>query len=195
MISINNHKQMELFDPWDFLSPKRRQMLDQSWPGFFQKKILPELPVLEVKPFFSSDFGRPTKELYTVLGALVLQQMRDLTDEETIDQLSFNIQWHYALKITEESDAAKYMCAKTLWSMRMIMIENNLDTVLFERVAKMLADVFDVTHFLTGLPENKSTDRKPFDNAINELGRLYLAPDKIPLEFGNLDSATIDVSK
>jgi hypothetical protein len=63
-----------------FLSPKRRELLDQSWAGLFQKELLCELPVGEVTSFFNDDFDRPTKELHTVLGALVLQQTHDLTD-------------------------------------------------------------------------------------------------------------------
>ena len=47
------------------------------------KYILCELPVYKVAPYFSDGMGRPTKELYTALGVLVLQQMLDLTDEET----------------------------------------------------------------------------------------------------------------
>mgnify|MGYP001029006501 CR=1 FL=1 len=110
MIRIKDQKQNNLFDPWSFLSPKRRRLLDQSWAGLFQKELLCELPVGKVAPFFNDDFGRPTKELYSVLGALVLQQTHDLSDEETVNQLSFNIQWHYALNITEESDSAN-ICA------------------------------------------------------------------------------------
>lgn len=109
MIHIKDQKQNDLFDPWSFLSPKRRELLDQSWAGLFQKELLSELLVGKVAPFFNDGFGRPTKELYTVLGALVLQQAHGLTDNETVNQLSFNIQWHYALNITEESDSGKYM--------------------------------------------------------------------------------------
>jgi len=36
MITIKDHKQQELFDPWAFLSPKRRQILDEGWPGLFR---------------------------------------------------------------------------------------------------------------------------------------------------------------
>ena len=114
MIHIKDHKQKNLFDPWGFLGPKRRELLDQSWAGLFQKELLCELPVAKVASFFTDGFGRPTKELYTVLGALVLQQAHDLTDEETVNQVAFNTQWHYALNITEESDSAKYLCPKTL---------------------------------------------------------------------------------
>lgn len=48
--------------------------------------------------------GRPTKELYSIIGALVLQQMHDLSDEQTVSQMAFNQQWHYALDITDPSD-------------------------------------------------------------------------------------------
>ena len=54
MIRIANHKQEHLFDPWDFLSPIRRQMLEQSWAELFRKDILCELPVTEPAPFLTA---------------------------------------------------------------------------------------------------------------------------------------------
>ena len=89
-------------------------MLDEGWPGLFREHLLNELPVEKIVPFFREDFGRPSKELYTLLGVLLFQQTMDLNDIDTIEQLSFNIQWHYALNITEESDNAKYINEKTL---------------------------------------------------------------------------------
>jgi hypothetical protein len=97
-----------------------------------------------VFPFFSTYMGRPTKELYALLGAILFQQIFDLTDEETVNQMAFNIQWHYALDIPEESDGAKYVSLKTLWSMRYIVTDNDLDSVLFEKVTDTLAKAFQV---------------------------------------------------
>ena len=94
MIKLNDHNQLPLFAPWEFLSPKRRTLLDQSWAGLFREEILRTLPVDELKSSFSEVTGRPTKDLYTMLGVLALQQAPDLTDEETVFQLAFNIQWH-----------------------------------------------------------------------------------------------------
>jgi hypothetical protein len=62
MIRIKDQNQGVLFDPWHFLSPKRRDLLDQSWAGLFQKELLCELPVDEVAASFKEDRGRPTKE-------------------------------------------------------------------------------------------------------------------------------------
>lgn len=144
MIRTRDHKTAYVFDPWHFLGQKRRKLMDTSWAALFREHILCELPVNKVAPFFNDTFGRPTKELYTALGVLLLQQIHDLTDEDTVSQLAFNLQWHYALDIVEESDEAKYLCAKTLWSLRDLVIENHLDEVLFERTTEVLAKVFNV---------------------------------------------------
>jgi len=144
MRRINDRKQQHLFDPWYFLSPKRRLMLDQQSPGIFRDHILNLLPVDKFALAFPSDQGRPTKELYTVLGALALQQFHNLTDKQVVEQLSFNIQWHYALNISEESDQAKYICEKTLWSMRQYAAQLEIDVDVFDAVADALADMFKV---------------------------------------------------
>ena len=144
MITVKNHKQADLFDPWAHLGPKRRKLLDQSWAGLFREHILQELPVDELTPFFREDFGRPTKELYTVMGALLLQQAHDLTDEETIAEVAFNEQWHYALNITSESDEAKYICPKTLYNAHRLFMDHNLAEVVFDKIAAKLAQVFEV---------------------------------------------------
>lgn len=187
MIRIKNQKQMELFDPWAYLGLKRRKLLDQSWAGLFQKEILCELPVKEFVPFFDKTFGRPSKELYTVLGVLVLQQSLDLTDEETISQLAFNIQWHYALNITEESDTAKYMAPKTLWNMRSIAIENQLDSILFDNIANKLALVFKVN------TDNQRLDSVHIKSNMQRLGRIRIFSNSIHKFLKNLKRAHKDI--
>jgi len=144
MFHIKDRKTGQLFDQWRYLGPKRRKRLDESWAGLFREKLLPELPVERMMPFFSSTMGRPSKELYAMLGAILFQQTFDLTDEETVSQMAFNIQWHYALDIPEESDAIKYLSSKTLWSQRNIVTDNDLDTLLFEQITDTLAKVFKV---------------------------------------------------
>lgn len=168
MIWIKNHKQQDLFDPWSFLSPKRRKLLDQSWAGLFREELLCELPVNEFASNFIEDFGRPTKELHTVLGALVIQQTQDSTDEETVSQLAFNIQWHYALNITEESDSAKYISTKTLWTMRDLVYQNDLDEVLFENITDKLAKVFQVN------TDNQRIDSVHIKSNMKRLGRISI---------------------
>lgn len=173
MRKIKNHKQMYLINPWDYLGPKRQKMLEESWAGLFQKEILTSLPVDKFAPYFDKSFGRPTKELHTVLGALVLQQSFDLTDMETVEQLAFNIQWHYALNIADESDSEKYMCPKTLWSMRNIVATNNLDGAIFEDITSNLAEAFKVD------PTHQRLDSTHIKSNMKRLGRIGIFTEAI----------------
>lgn len=168
MIRIKNHKQRQLFDPWRHLSPKRRRMLDEDWPGLFREHLLEELPVDQMLPHFTDGVGRPSKELHTVLGVLLLQQTMDLTDKATIEQLCFNIQWHYALNIPEESDDAKYISEKTLYSMRQVMIDNHLDETMFDAISDKLAMVFGVD------TKDQRIDSVHIKSNMRRLGRITI---------------------
>jgi len=166
MIHTRDHKTSYIFDPWHFLGEKRRKLMDQSWAGLFREHILCELPVEKLAPHFSDTMGRPTKELYTALGVLLLQQTLDLNDEETVFDLAFSLAWHFALDIPDESDESKYLCPKTLWNLRKVVIENNLDTLLFEHLTGVLAKVFKVD---TGMQRIDSVHIK---SNMRRLGRI-----------------------
>ncbi len=168
MIRIKDHKQQHLFDPWRYLSPKRRRMLEEGWPGLFRQHLLGELPIDRLKPFFTEAIGRPTKELHTLLGVMLFQQTMDLNDAEAVDQLAYNIQWHYALNITEESDEAKYISEKTLWSTRQLMAEHGIEGVMFEKLTDKLAKVFGVD------PANQRIDSVHIRSNMRRLGRIAI---------------------
>ena len=77
-----------------------------------------------------------------MLGLMILQQMHDLTDNEAVDQFAFNIQWHYALNMTNNADSETYACSKTVWNMRDILTDNDLYVPLFDSVTGKLAKLF-----------------------------------------------------
>ena len=168
MLRIKDPKQQHLFDPWAYLSPKRRRMLEDGWPGLFRQHLLGELPVDLLKPHFAEAVGRPTKELHTLLGVMLFQQTLDLNDVEAVEQLAYNLQWHFALDITEESDEAKYVSEKTLWSTRQLMAENGIDGVMFEKLTDKLAKVFGVD------PSNQRIDSVHIRSNMRRLGRIAI---------------------
>ena len=94
MIHVKDHKTLDLFEPFPFLGPKRRHLIEGSWAKLFRDHLLHQLPVERIVNNYSAFKGRPTKELYAMLGLMLLQQVHDLTDEEAICQFAFNIKWH-----------------------------------------------------------------------------------------------------
>ena len=144
MINIKDHHTERLFDPWHYLGTKRRQLLKKSWAGLFRDHLFNKIPVNKIASHFDEDNGRPSKELYTAIGVTILQQVHDLSDNDVIEELAFNIQWHYALDITSESDDDKYLCEKTLRTYRKILTEENMDSFLFEKMTDALIKHFGV---------------------------------------------------
>jgi len=181
VIKIKNHNQLQIFDLWSHLGPKRRKLLDESWASLFQKELLPVLPVEKLIPFFKEDVGRPTKELNTSIGILLFQQIFDLTDDETIEQLAFNIQWHYALNIPEESDDIKYLSPKTLWNLRDLFVKNSLEEDIFDSIRDKLAKIFDVD------TRKQRIDSVHIKSNMRKLGRIRLIANTIKKFLSNLN--------
>ena len=174
MIHIKDHKTPDMFDPFPFLGPKRKQRIEESWAKVFREHILPTLPVEKVFSKYDLVMGAPTKELYAMLGLMVIQQMHDLTDDEAVSQFAFNMQWHYALNITSTADADAYVSPKTLWNMRDILTEQGIYTTIFEEVTKTLAEVFSVD-----VSKQRFDSVHVFSN-MRHLGRigLFVRPSK-----------------
>lgn len=168
MFNAKNHKQLNMFDPWEHLGPKRRKELDKSWAGLFRHKILKTLPVAELSKHYHSSNGRPSKEMYAMLGMMVLQQMHDLTDEQAVEQYSFNIKYHYALDITGFSDSQSYVSLRTIWKMRQLLIQENLHDVLFKKINKKLAKIFKVDF------KHQRIDSVHIQSNMRHLGRISL---------------------
>jgi len=91
MIRIKCHKQAELFDPWAFLSRNEDGFLMIHGQACSRKKCYASSPSTNWSPFSGRRWS-PAKELYTVLGVVMLRQVFDLSDEETFSQLAFNAQ-------------------------------------------------------------------------------------------------------
>ncbi len=135
-----------LFSDFELLesvySYRKLNLLKKSWAGVFRKHILPLLPAEKIRRKYSSRLGRPSKELYTVIGAVVLQQFFDLTDPETVKELAFNEQWHFALDCFDEND--QIISEKTLWTMRDNIVKLGLSSSIFNLTTDHLIKYFNV---------------------------------------------------
>lgn len=145
MIKIKSKEQIEIdgLEEWrNHYSTKKIARLEKSWAFAFHKYILPYLPVESLRKFYSDEIGRKSKELYSAMGAVVLQQFFDLSDDETVDKLAFDQQWHFALDCFDEKD--QVMCARTLFSMRTHISEENLADKIFADATDIMVKTFQI---------------------------------------------------
>ncbi|EAQ77154.1 transposase [Blastopirellula marina] len=173
MLTFGDHQNGDLFDPWEHLGPKRLKLLERSWAGVFREFLLKQLPVGKLAEAFRKDLGRPTKDLYVALGALILQQLHDFTDRQTTEAVALNMTWHYALDIRRDADA--YLCERTIRNYRQKVLAAGLDQVLFQTLTDRLIEEMGVD---TGKQRLDSTAVKSAIRGLTRLGILVEATSK-----------------
>jgi hypothetical protein len=99
MQRIVNPRQNRLFDPYEPLGAANQRWLEENWPGVFRHVILQQLPVETLRQHFHPDLGRPTRELYSMAGLLLLREMFDWTKEYAVVAYRFHREVHYALNL------------------------------------------------------------------------------------------------
>jgi hypothetical protein len=168
MIHVKDHKQRDMFNPFAHLGTKRLAVLESSWAHLFREEILHNLPAEKLFRFYNEFKGRKTKELYAMLGLVLIQQMEDCTDEQAVQQFAFNLMWQYALNITDASDTASYVSARTLWNLRDIVAQHGLQDTLFENVTKTLQKLFTLD------PSKQRLDSVHIFSNMAHLGRIRI---------------------
>jgi Sec-independent protein translocase protein TatA len=195
MLTVRDHVSGDLFDPWDHLGPQRRQLLERSWAGVFREYLLRHLPIGELAKHFHDEIGRPSKDLHAAMGALILQQLHDLTDKQAVEAVALNIAWHYALDIRTESDA--YLCERTLRNYRLHVIKLELEQTIFRTLTDRLINAVGVN---TDCQRLDSTAIRSAIRGLTRLGILVEATSKFLRElkrtFGELhDQVNLELNR
>jgi hypothetical protein len=72
MIHIKDHTQCDMFNLFAHLGTKRLVLLESSWAHLFREEILHNLLAEKLFPFYDEFKGRKTKELYAMLGLVLI---------------------------------------------------------------------------------------------------------------------------
>src|SRR5437870_919720 len=90
--------QQILFDAGGLLPPEKRDRVEKTWAGAFRRYALPILRSVEAESadLFDPEEGRPNRPVELVLGVLILKELSDFTDAQTLDALEYDLRWGYA---------------------------------------------------------------------------------------------------
>lgn len=142
MQNIVNPQQIRLFDPFDsILTAKTRKRLLDGWQGVFRHVILELMPVDAVRERFDPTMGRPTKELYSMAGLLLIKEFMNWTKSETLDAYSFHADIQYALNL---EPVAHDLSMRTLERYIHLFEENHIAKTILSEVTVELVTRLDI---------------------------------------------------
>jgi hypothetical protein len=142
MHKIVNPQQTRLFDPFDsILTEKTRKRLLDGWPGVFRHVILELMPVDIIAGQFDPAMGRPTKELYSMAGLLLIMEFKNWTKEEALDAYRFHLDIQYALNL---EPVAHDISIRTLERYINDFEEDNLAKTIMSDITVELVDLLGI---------------------------------------------------
>jgi len=152
--------QGSLFATSNLLPDDKRQRLDREWPGQFHAHALPLIDENMFRDLYCSDNGRPNKPVRTVIGVLILKDMFNLTDEEALYRLDYDLGWQVPLELTPEDS---HCCQKTLHNFRAKLLGKDTAKQLFEQMTDSMLKALGL-----------STDRQRLDSThiVSNIARL-----------------------
>ena len=95
----SSFQQLSLFDGYQMLSEKKRQLLADSWAPVFRQDIFPNIDEDLFRPLFDEEgaASRPNSPINVIAGAAILKELFGLSETELEQCMSFDIRFSYAL--------------------------------------------------------------------------------------------------
>lgn len=142
MRHMDDPRQIRLIDPFaNVFSELGYERIRTGWQGVFRYAILELLPASELGKHFDPILGRPTKELYSMAGLILIKEFKNWTGSEAVEAYMFDAGVQYALNL---EPGLQSLCERSLERYEKIFREDELAGQVMHRVTVRLAEVLEV---------------------------------------------------
>lgn len=97
----NDSQQLSMFDSFNVLTEREQKALIKSWAKVFAEEIFPTIDEERFAVLYSADkASRPNTPVNIIIGALILKELLNLSDDEVVENLMLDFRFRYALHTT-----------------------------------------------------------------------------------------------
>lgn len=108
----NTSQQLSLDDSFISLTAREKKALENSWAQIFADEIFPAIDEERFSVLYSDKASRPNAPVNVIIGALIIKELFDYSDDEMVENLMLDLHLQYALHTT--SFAEQPLSDKTL---------------------------------------------------------------------------------
>ena len=96
----NDCQQISLNDKLTNLTEREKKALDKSWAKIFADEIFPAIDEERFAVLYSDKASRPNTPVNVIIGALIIKELFDYSDDEIVENLMLDLHLQYALHTT-----------------------------------------------------------------------------------------------
>ena len=165
-------QQLSLFDPLTTMTEREKKFLDRSWAKYFAEFIFPKIDEIPYAVLYSDKDSRPNTPVNVQIGALLIKELTNLSDDELLESLMFDIRFQYALHTT--SFAEQPLSDRTLSRFRARCAAYETEhgvNLLHETITSLSSEMAELMKIDSSL---KRMDSLMVASNIKRMGRLEL---------------------
>lgn len=96
----NNCQQLSFIDSFSGLTAREQKALEKSWAKIFADEIFPAIDEKRFSVLYSDKASRPNAPVNVTVGALIIKELFDYSDDEMVENLMLDLHLQYALHTT-----------------------------------------------------------------------------------------------
>ena len=177
-----------------------RLKLERGWQGAMRWVILQLMPADIIAQEYHPSLGRPTKELYSMCGLMLIMEMKDWTQDEAAGRYAMDMAVHYALNL---GTGCAELSVRSIQRYKKYFVDDELAAGVMADVTAALVEILgikvgrqrlDSTHVLSNMARFGRTrlmgtaikrflaqvhrhNREQYDALPEELRRRYAKSD------------------
>ena len=96
----NSYQQLSITDSFSGLTAREQKALENSWAHIFATEIFPAIDEKRFSVLYSDKVSRPNAPVNVIVGALIIKELFDYSDDEMVENLMLDLHLQYALHTT-----------------------------------------------------------------------------------------------
>lgn len=96
----NSYQQLSINDSVSGLTAREQKALENSWAHIFATEVFPAIDEKRFSVLYSDKASRPNAPVNVIVGALIIKELFDYSDDEMVENLMLDLHLQYALHTT-----------------------------------------------------------------------------------------------
>lgn len=170
--STNPSQQITLNDSTFNLTARELRVLENSWAKTFAEDVFPYIDEEMFRCLYCDDNGAPNTPTNIIVGASIIKEILDYSDDQIVEGLMFDIRMQYALHTTSFEEQPLSDKSLTRFRKRCLEYKNETNIDLVRDCINSLSGGIAKVMKISG--KTKRMDSMMIDANIKKLSRLEL---------------------
>ena len=168
----NPSQQLTLDDSTYHLTAREQKALETSWAKPFAEEVFPMIDEEPFRVLYCEDNGAPNTPVNIIVGASIIKELLDLSDDEVVEGLMLDIRLQYALHTTSFEEQPLSDKSLSRFRKRCYDYYEKNGTDLIHNCIVSLSS--EIAHVMKITGRTRRMDSMMIDSNIKKLSRLEL---------------------